>query len=256
MAETYSKILPGNWTVPLSAYPLPNAGTGRGVASGRRQQSALFMPGWKAIHKVGYAFVDDAGAAEFDIILPSPDTRPDDKPRADVKGLYVPTGAHLYRVGLRVPGVSEQPGYYSSGPRGVLPDAPEDAGLVGTATDMLAVGSALPASQAGGSITPTAAHTSTLAACKTIFGADKRLKEAQEYVCVNPWDGTAGPTTADLTFKLFVLDTTGAAAGDPIKSDLLGGVYLIAEVCYLVPDDVEGFQALKISGASFGGYGN
>ncbi len=254
MAETYHKILPGNWTVPLSAYPLPAAKTKPGAADGRQQQSVLFMPGFKAVHKVAYAFIDDTGGTSFDLILPSPDTRPDDKPRADVKGLFIPKGVFLYRVGLRAPGVELQPGYYSSGARGTNPfnATGRDSGLTGTATDRLVLSSATPVASAG-TITATKAQTASQATCNLIFGADGRLKANQESVTQEFKNFAA--TTADLTLKVFSIDNTGAAAGGTVKADLLGGVYLVAEACYLVPDDVADIaDGLKLPGARYSGY--
>jgi len=263
MAETYSKILPGNFTVPLSAYALPNAAfTGpKGDPKNRHQQAVLVMPGILAVHKVGVAHITDGGGTDFDVIVPSPDTEQSPhKARADIQGLFVPTGAVLTRVGLRITGASEQPGYYSSGRRGVDPvfdkttglALPEDSGLVGTAGDALILATAGTATGAG-AITATAAHTSDTT-CK--LGTDGRIFSHEESVNANPLlGGTATVTTADLTFKLFNTDAAGGP-GTGIKSDILGGVYVIAEVVYLIADRVAGMgDGIKLSGGEYSGFG-
>ena len=60
------------------------------------------VPGRVYYRKIGYALVDSTGGTEFDVIIPSPDMRGDDKVRADDTGLTIPAGAVVYAVGLRV----------------------------------------------------------------------------------------------------------------------------------------------------------
>ena len=122
MAESYKKVFPGNAVNHLNAYGQPGAdftaaGRPTGSPLDRRQQALMFCPGWLAVRKVGYAKITEAATAAFDIIVPSPDTRSDDKPRADIVGLHIPQTALCYRAGFRVLPTSEQPGYYSQGAR-------------------------------------------------------------------------------------------------------------------------------------------
>jgi hypothetical protein len=266
MPETYHKILPGNHTMPLSAYALPNPSFDkktqqRGDPKNRFQQSLLVMPGVLAVHKCGYAFIEGVGT-EWDIIVPSPQTENSpDKELPDIKGLFVPSGAVLTRVGLRITGKHEQPGYYTAGKRGVAPAsdpatglaAPEDAGLVGTAGEGLMVSSD-PALTGAGAITASGAYTSDTSC---VVGPDGRLTSHEESVDASPlFGGTATVTSADLTLKLY--NTVAGGPGNGITADLLGGVYVLAEVVYLVPDRVCGFGdgSIKLPGAKYSGYGS
>jgi len=138
MAETYKKIYPGNWVVGLNAWPKPNADFVKnnrpvGDPHDRQQQAVLYMPGVLAVQKVGFVHVQGAvpaapgvgaGVQGYDITIGSPDTRGDDKPRADVKGLIVPAGASLYRVGLRVPRRPTSPVPSAPAPRIPWPPRP------------------------------------------------------------------------------------------------------------------------------------
>jgi hypothetical protein len=263
MSETYAPILPGNWVTHINSYALPNPDFAKnkrttGDPRDRNQQGILFMPGWIAVRKVAYANITETAGKEFDLIVPSPDTRSSDKPRADIKGLLIPAGAIPYRLGLRVEPISAQPGYYSSGPLGAVPDMPKDAGLVGTADHGLALAEAVPAAAAAGAITATSATTSTLVAAGAgqnplRFGADKRMLAGSVLTQTNFGDAPV-VTTADLIIKLFSVDDTGAAAGDDVASDLLGGVNIVAEVCYLVKEAVAGLDEAHLPGMRYAGY--
>lgn len=81
------KIYPGNYVNQLSAY---------------QAQGLICMPGRSYVHKVGYIKVDSTPRTEFNVIIPSPDKRSDDKPRADITGLVVPNGACVYYLALRI----------------------------------------------------------------------------------------------------------------------------------------------------------
>lgn len=265
MAETYSSLLPGNIINKSVGYPLPNASftTNKRVSGDprdRQQGAWLTIPGWQFVRKIGYVHINDQpGAVDFDVIVPSPNTEPArDKHIADVRGLFVPSGAMFYRLGLRVEKKSRQPGTYSSGPRGAVPPGPEDAGLVGTATDLLVLGDAIPAAGAAGNVKATSAHTdSSAGTCGLKFDASGRITVPatglSEVVTNNPWDGTAQPTTTDLTLKLFSVDTTGAAAGSAVTSDFLGGVYIVCEVAYMVKEEAVGLDEVHLPGALYSG---
>jgi len=261
MAETYKKIFPGNWVTHLSAYPLPNAAfktnkRNPGDPRDRQQQSVLFMPGWMAVRKVAYCRIDADGNTSFDLVVGSPDLRPDDKPRNDVKGLFIPTGSIVYRAGLRVPNIADQPGYYSSGDRGVATGATPGSGLTGTAGDQLVLASALPAAKAVGSIAAAAITTSTDTAAATdpstlVVKADGTVDAGSQLV-QNAWDKPV-VTTADLTLKAYSVNAAGVAAGSAIKAELLGGVNIVAEVCYLVKEGVADLDDCHLSGALVSG---
>ena len=107
------KIFPGNWVTNLSSY---------------QGQPVVAIPGRVYYHKVGYALVDSTGGTEFDVTIPSPDKRGDDKVRADITSMTIPAGAVVYSVGLRV-----------SDTRKNLDAGSATSGLSGTNTDTIAL---------------------------------------------------------------------------------------------------------------------
>jgi hypothetical protein len=238
MAETYKKIFPGNFVAGLNAWPLPNADFTKnkravGDPHDRQQQGVVYVPGFIAVQKVGIVHIQGAtpaapgtgaGVQGYDIVIPSVDSRPDDKPRADVKGLIVPAGASLYRIGLRVPRVQSQPGYFSSGAKDAV--APESSGLLANAGAKLWLEAKAtdPTAAPGdsGAIAATGAHTGPMnVSARGDFDADD---------CSNSVP-TPVITTAELSFRVWA-DKGG------LGSLFLGGVYLVAEVCYIVEDTV------------------
>lgn len=249
MAETYKKIYPGNWVAHANAYPLPNAefkknGRPTGSPLDRQQQGVLIWPGVIAVHKVGYVHIDEAlgnaaaGVVSYDITIPSPDLRPDDKPRADVNGLLIPSGVQLFRVGLRVNAIGEQPGFYSQGPKET---SMMHSGLLGNAganlwVDTDAAAAAAPASP--GAVSATAASAGPIT-----VGADGEFPVDDFALGAYP----AVATTADLTLKLF---TDQGRLG----SALLGGIYITVEAIYMVEDKVAGLDAVHLPGARYSGY--
>lgn len=255
MAETYKKIYPGNWVTHVNAYPLPNpAFKANNRPSGdphdRQQQGILYMPGFIAVHKVGFVHIEGAvaaapttgeGVVTYGITIGSPDTRGDDKPRADVNGLIVPECASLYRIGLRVPRQASQPGAFSSGAKD--PVVPEVSGLLANPGAKLwleakaTTPTAAPADN--GAITATEAHSGALTvSARGDFDADE--------VC----NSVASPvvTTGELEFKI-------CADQGGLGSNFLGGIYLVAEVCYIVLDSVADLDSLHLPGARYSGYG-
>ena len=242
MSESYKKIYPGNCVNHLNAYANPNddfKANGRGVSDprDRKQQALMFCPGWVAVRKVGYAHINEA-ATQWDVVVPSPDLRPDDKPRADIIGLFIPTGALVVRAGLRVPAVNAQPGYYSSGSRQEADQL--GSGLIGTAGDKIVLGSAVaaaPGVNAGGIATK-----GTL-----VVDADGNLPIGTDVVQTK--FGLPVEATADLTLKLF-------ASGSGISSTIIGGAYVPCEVVYLLPEDVAGIDSVLLPGARYAGFGS
>lgn len=254
MAETYKKIFPGNWVERLSAYPLPNADFKKnnrpvGDPRDRQQQGVLYMPGAVAVHKVGVAHIQGAvpavpgtgaGITGYDITLPSIDARGDDKPRADIKGLIVPQGAYIYRIGFRIPRLGNQPGYYSSGAKD--PVANEGSGLKANAGAKIwleaKAGGATAVPADSGAITAGAAHTGAISVgANGEFPADSFSNSLL----------TPLATTGDLEFKLYA-DKGG------LGSSFLGGIYVVAEVCYIVEDEVADLESVVLPGARYSGF--
>jgi len=254
MAETYKKIFPGNWVNGINAWPKPNADFTKnkrpvGDPHDRQQQGVIYMPGFVAVQKVGIVHIEGAvpavpgtgaGVQGYDITIPSVDTRPDDKPRADIKGLIVPAGASLYRIGVRVPRQADQPGSFSSGAKD--PMAPEASGLLANAGAKLwlEAKATAPAAAPGdsGAISATGAHTGPMnVSARGDFDADDFSNSVAAPVI----------TTAELEFKLWA-DKGG------LGSTFLGGVYVIAEVCYIVEDTVPSLDAISLGGAKYSGF--
>ena len=204
------KIFPGNWVTNLSSY---------------QGQPVVAVPGRVYYHKVGYALVTSTGATSFDVKIPSPDMRADDKVRDDITGLTVPSGAVVYSLGLRVAETRKDRGYgYAT------------SGIAATDTNRLKLASAVN-STATGVISATALGTdsSDLQASSSTFAPGTGRFSAA---------GTA--TTTDLTLKVFVTTSAGTAAGTAITSSAVGGTPIICEVSYYLDDAVADIDDTRI----------
>ena len=268
MAETYKVIYPGNWVNRASAYPLPNPDftanrRSPGFWGDRQQQAINYMPGWLAVSKVAKVLVPTGGGTVFQPLIPSPYTRGDDKPLADVIGLVAPAGCLLYRLGLRVPSVATQPSYASQG--AINPYQFLGSGLGGTtARDQLVLASAMPTAQNTGVITATAAATSnTPAAANGVVppggnaltvAADLSVPIGQSVVTAVPGSANAALLTADLAFSVYSVNAAGTAAGGAVNTGVPGGIVLIAEIAYLVPDSVATLDEIPLPGHQYAGY--
>lgn len=237
MAETYRKIYPGNCVTHLNSYALPGPDfkvNSRPASDprDRTQQALMIMPGWLAVRKVGYSVIDTT-ANEWPVIVGSPDLRPDDKPRPDISGLLVPTGALLLRAALRVSPVSANPGYYSAGPRRDVRD--QLSGVVGTAGDriILATGAAAPVDSLGPAAVATAGDL--------VVDADGNLPVGVDVTQTN-W-GNAATVTADCVLRVF-------ADGAGLSSTLTGGAYVVSEVVYVIREDVASIDDLHLPSAN------
>lgn len=251
MAETYSIIYPGNYVNDLATWGKPNAAfraakRAVGDPRDRQHQAALVRPGLLAVHKVARLFVSGAAPAGtavkgYDLTINSPDARANDKPRANIEGLVIPSGAFLYRVGLRLPRLADQPGYYSSGGKDAV--AGETSGVKTNATGKLwleAKATDPTVAPSSGAISATGANTAALTVNATTGAFDAASLSTTLVTPVT--------TTADLTLKVWA-DKGG------IGSDFLGGVYLLAEACYLVEAPVAGLNWLSsVEGARIAGY--
>jgi hypothetical protein len=195
------KIYPGNYVNRLSSY---------------QGQPAVCVPGRVYHHVTGYALGTATGGTSFDVVIPSPDQPGDDKPRADIVGLTVPTGANVYFVGLRVPDMRKDRGVGSA-----------FSGLVGTNTNRLKVADALANDN---SITSTVVATNS-ASVAVASGTVAPVAAAKSLV-------TAATLAGSETLKVFVTDSSGTSAGATLTSSLAGGTPLIVEVAYFLDDAV------------------
>ena len=199
------KIFPGNWVTNLSSY---------------QGQPVVAVPGRVYYHKVGYALITSTAAKEWDVVIPSPDMRGDDKVRADITGLTIPQGATVYSLGLRVS------------------DTRKDVG-VGTATSGLTGGFngdtlrlADDATRAAAGEIDTAALGTTSAdltvADNTIAPGSSKYSEA-----------TGAVLAAAETLKVFLCTSAGdVASSNTISSSATGGTPIICEVSYYLDDEV------------------
>jgi|TARA_B100000530_G_scaffold39145_1_gene22584 hypothetical protein len=202
------KIFPGNWVTTLSSY---------------QGQPVVAVPGRQYYQKIGYALVDGTGGTEFDVTIPSPDMRGDDKVRANITGLTLPAGANVYHVGVRVPDLRKDRavGSATSGLVGTNGDtiAVKDAAASAADTISTTVVSTPTVAVAGGTIAPTSAKNGVVEA-KTLAGAE--------------------------TLKVYVRNAAGNGAGTAITSTQAGGTPIIVEVAYFVEDDVAGLDSTFI----------
>lgn len=195
------KVFPGNYVNYLSTY---------------QGQPVVAQPGRLFVHKIGYVKVDSTARREFDVIIPSPDKRPDDKPRPDIVGLTVPNGALLYHVGLRILDARKDTGKGTA-----------RSGLVwGAGTDRIKLASAV--SVNGAAITQSTASTAPI--------DDTALTAAPQssvFQVITPV-----LTNQALTLKLYYDNgSTGLGDAAGLTSQEPGGSFITCEVAYILADE-------------------
>jgi hypothetical protein len=212
------KIFPGNYINHLSAY---------------QGQPIVAMPGRRFVHLIGYAKVDGTPRQSLDIVIPSPDKRVDDKPRPDIVGMKVPSGAHVYHLGLRIPDVRKD-----------LAKGTARSGLVfGANGDRVKLATAVGVGTNVGTIAAGELATGGIA---TAGGSSVTTAPQGQVFHPSAFIGVA--TNAELTLKVFNANAAGTAAGTTgLSSSEPGGIYLIAEVAYWVADETP-------DAAAFGGF--
>lgn len=202
------KIFPGNWVTNLSSY---------------QGQPVVAVPGRVYYHKVGYALVDSTGGTEFDVKIPSPDMRGDDKVRADITSMVIPAGAVVYSVGLRVSDTRKNKDAGSAA-----------SGLSGNNTDTIALKDA--AASAADTISTTVVSTPTLA----VSGGTIAPASAKNGV-------VSGSVLAGAeTLKVFVRNAAGNGAGSTLSSSAAGGTPIICEVSYYLDDAVATVEDTRV----------
>lgn len=173
--------------------------------SGYNAEGVYGWPGVEAFEVIGYVKIsnlsaDKASFKSFDITVPSPDRRPDDRVRDNRTSLVVPASAARpsYVVGASIAVAQDYnvPGF---------PADPVTADIGGTSTELLVLGPnnggvpfGIPASQANG----LAAATSSITATSSLFA-----------------QGLGGITAAGLPFPTSVT-TAGIVAADLANSML------------------------------------
>ena len=196
------KIFPGNYVNRPSSF---------------QGQPIVCLPGRLYYHITGYALVSATGGTSFDVIIPSPDKRADDKPRASVTGLVVPSGANVYHLALRVPDMRKDRAIGTA-----------TSGLVGTATNRLKLASAV-GTTAGGTIAAGALGTDSSAIVVAASTTVVPVANTESVI-------TPVATSGALTLKVYVTATGGTTAGSTLTSTQAGGTPLICEVAYYLDD--------------------
>jgi hypothetical protein len=211
-------VFPGNYVNYLSSY---------------QGQPILAMPCRRFVHLIGYAKVDATPRQELDIIIPSPDKRPDDKPRPDIVGMRVPNGAHVYHLGLRIPDIRRDRS------QGVA-----RSGLTFGATgNRVKLATAVAAGTNAGTIAAGALATGGIATA-----GSPSVTTAPQNQVFHPSAFIGVATNAELTLKVFNANAAGDGAGTSgLSTTEPGGIYLIAEVAYWLPAETPGSDA-------FGGF--
>ena len=253
--EAGAVLQPGNQINRLSSY---------------NTEGVYGWPGVEAYELIGYAKIDNLAATKasfksFDIIVPSPDRRPDDRVRDNRTSLVVQasTARPAYIYGASIAVAQDLPAGGLAG----FPASPVTANVGGTDTELLLLGPnnagvplGVPATQLNG----LAAATSTLA-----IGASGIAQGTSDTTTGDLpfWSVVASPivvgnaansmmyrVTADVTYKVFNVDaiTDTTVTGDGVfisqdASDAGQAAYLVCRVNYLRPaaaaswNDIQGF---------------
>ena len=253
--EAGAVLQPGNQINRLSSY---------------NTEGVYGWPGVEAYELIGYAKIDNLAATKasfksFDIIVPSPDRRPDDRVRDNRTALTVraSAGRPAYVYGASLALAQDLP----SGGLAGFPASPVTANVGGTDTELLLLGPnnagaplGVPATQLNGLAAATS--TLTIGATGIAQGASDTTTGdlpfwsvvASPIVVGNAANSMMYRVTADTTFKVFnvnaITDTTVTGDGVFISqaaSDAGQAAYLVCRVNYLRPaaaaswNDIQGF---------------
>ena len=238
--------------------------------SGYNDEGVFGWPGIEAFELIGFAKVtnleaDKASFKSFDLTVPSPDRRPDDRVRDDRTTLVVQASsdrpAYIYGASI---GIAQD---IPAGGLATFPASPVTADLGGTTGELLLLGPANGAVPFG---VPTAQLNGLAAATSTITGASSAFAQGAGDTTVAdiPFWTTVTSTiaradaansmmykvTADTTFKVFNVDavTDTSVSGDGVfisqdDSDAGKAGYILGRVNYLRPaagvtwNDIQGF---------------
>jgi hypothetical protein len=203
------KIYPGNYVNNLASYANPsNSGVPVGVVA---------FPGRIFYHIVGYALIPFGvgnAVTSLPITIPSPDRRPDDKPRPDQTSLVIPATAKVHHLGIRVPDMRKDRGTGTA-----------FSGIVGTNNDRLKFADALANDNVLTATTLSTPSASVVVASGTIAPVSAIIST------ITPVSQTGAET-----MSLFVTNNTGTAAGTAMYSTNPGGTPIIVEVAYYLED--------------------
>ena len=235
---------PGNQVNRLSSY---------------NNEGVFGWPGLEAFELIGFAKVTNLAAAKanfksFDLTVPSPDRRPDDRVRDDRTSLVVQASsdrpAYIYGASI---GIAQD---LPAGGLATFPASPVTADLGGTTGELLLLGPnnggvpfGVPSTQQNG----LAAASSSITASSSLFAqgaGDTTTGDIPFWTVVTGGGITAAnaansmmfKVTSDTTFKVFNVDAiTGTAVnGDGVfisqdDSDAGRAAYILGRVNYLRP---------------------
>ena len=238
--------------------------------SGYNDEGVFGWPGIEAFELIGFAKVtnlsaDKASFKSFDLTVPSPDRRPDDRVRDDRTTLVVQASsdrpAYIYGASI---GIAQD---IPAGGLATFPASPVTADLGGTTGELLLLGPAngavpfgVPTAQLNG----LAAASSSITAASSAFAqgaGDTTTGDIPFWTTVSSSIARADAAnsmmykvTADTTFKVFNVDaiTDTSVSGDGVfisqdDSDAGRAGYILGRVNYLRPaagvtwNDIQGF---------------
>ena len=238
--------------------------------SGYNDEGVFGWPGLEAFELIGFAKVtnlsaDKASFKSFDLTVPSPDRRPDDRVRDDRTSLVVQASsdrpAYIYGASI---GIAQD---LPAGGLATFPASPVTADLGGTTGELLLLGPnnggspfGVPSTQLNG----LAAATSTITASSSLFAqgaGDTTVADIPFWTSVTSTIARADAAnsmmykvTSDTTFKVFNVDaiTDTSVSGDGVfisqdDSDAGRAGYILGRVNYLRPaagvtwNDIQGF---------------
>ena len=238
--------------------------------SGYNDEGVFGWPGIEAFELIGFAKVtnlsaDKASYKSFDLTVPSPDRRPDDRVRDDRTTLVVQASsdrpAYVYGASI---GIAQD---IPAGGLATFPASPVTADLGGTTGELLLLGPAngavpfgVPTTQLNG----LAAASSSITAGSSLFAqgaGDTTTGDVPFWTSVTSTIARADAAnsmmykvTADTTFKVFNVDaiTDTSVNGDGVfisqdDSDAGRAAYILGRVNYLRPakgvswNDIQGF---------------
>jgi hypothetical protein len=203
-------IFAGNFTNRLSSWQ------GQGVIS---------MPGRVFYSVVGYALITSTPANSWPIRIPSPDMRQDDKVRADIPALVVPSGAGIYSIAMRVPNMAKERGA-----------GPAISGLVGTNTERLKAADAVASDS---TITATAIATNS-AFAQVASGTIAPLATRRQIP-------TPVLTSGAEIIQVFLTAADGTtASSNTLSSTVPGGTPIIVEVNYYLDDEAPDLDDVRV----------
>lgn len=186
---------------------------------GWANQSAQLERGLDSFQFVGYAKLTTTLQTEIEIVLPSLQRRVQDKP------FLIPSGATIYRMGLRLPRAIRSDENFQYG---VLQ---KDATIIGTAGENLKLAST------------TAGHTAIAPAIVCSAGG-QYTPNASAVLAANEWQALSGQLATisqDTTFKIYCSNAGNTAAGTGLKVSK-GEAYILAEICFKMAAECIDFE--------------